>query len=244
MTETAAPPQDIAILNPRNLTLAQARRELMWRDHGILRHAFNNYHWIGPGMARANQPSPEQLDRYAAMGFATIVNLRGVSDRGHYLLEQAACDRLGLRLVNMPISATTPPTVELVRAAQDLFATVRTPCLIHCKSGSDRTGLMGVLYRHLSQCDEIRVALDQLSPRFLHLRRGKAGMVDFFFETYLRRAHRRPIEFMDWMTTEYDPAVLAETYRRLPWIQGLGEWILDGLAGQEVVNRIDFALND
>ena len=29
----------------------RARQDLMWRDHGVLRQAFHNFHWIDARMA-------------------------------------------------------------------------------------------------------------------------------------------------------------------------------------------------
>jgi protein tyrosine/serine phosphatase len=211
---------------PRRLSARQADMELMWRDHGILRQVFSNFHWIGPGMARANQPSPRQLARYADMGFAAILNLRGASDRGHYLLERQACQALGLRLIDFSCSATEPPPKALIFAAQSLFAVLDRPCLMHCKSGSDRTGLMGVLYRHFSEGDPIESALDQLSHRYLHLRSGKAGIMDFFLETYLRETAHTCKPFIDWVIDDYDPIALAAAYKRRPWVLGLIDWLL------------------
>ena len=42
----------------------RARNDLFWADHGFLRQRFHNFHWISPEMARANQPSPEQIAAY------------------------------------------------------------------------------------------------------------------------------------------------------------------------------------
>jgi protein tyrosine/serine phosphatase len=206
---------------PRRLSAKQAGMDLMWRDHGILRQAFSNFHWIGPGMARANQPSPSQLRRYADLGVVTVLNLRGASERGHYILEKQACQALGLQLIDFSCSATEPPPKALIFAAQSLFLVLDRPCLMHCKSGSDRTGLMGVLYRHFSQGDPIEIALDQLSHRYLHLRCGKAGIIDFFLETYLRQTGHTGKPFIDWVIDDYDPAALAAAYNRRPWVFGL-----------------------
>src|ERR1700754_4667481 len=79
----------------------RAQHDLIWTDHGFLRAGFSNFHWIEPGqMARANQPSPEQIARYAGMGFKTILNLRGKADTGYYLLEKEACEANGIALVD------------------------------------------------------------------------------------------------------------------------------------------------
>ena len=77
---------------------------------------------------------------------------------------------------------------------------------MHCKSGADRTGIMGVLYRHFHMGDTIEQALEQLSFKYLHVKEGKTGMLDFFFKDYLRYTAENDIEFIDWVETVYDPA--------------------------------------
>ena len=221
MDATAIPASTVAGLSP-----AQARRDLMWRDHGGLRQLYRNFHWISPAMARANQPSPDQLAKYAALGIVNIINLRGPSERGHYVLEREACRTLGLTLLDLPCSATQPPPKALIHAARNLFGLLDGKSLLHCKSGSDRTGFMGALYRHFVQGDSIESALEQLSPRYLHLRHGKAGVMDFFFETYLTETAASNKPFIDWVIEDYDPDALARNYKARAWALGLVELIL------------------
>ena len=65
----------------------RARRELVWGDHGFLRARFSNLHRISPEMWRSNQPSPRQVEAHAReRGIRTIINLRGATTRGYYLL--------------------------------------------------------------------------------------------------------------------------------------------------------------
>ena len=46
----------------------QARRDLIWGDHGFLRLRFPNRHDLGGGMVRENQPSPERIALLAEEG--------------------------------------------------------------------------------------------------------------------------------------------------------------------------------
>jgi protein tyrosine/serine phosphatase len=214
-------------MTPNPLASKRARSELMWRDHGFLRILFQNFHRLSPDLARCNQPSPEQLARYAAMGFRTVINLRGASDRGHYLLEREACSELSLHLIDFPTTSNAAPEREMILAARDLFATIRSPALMHCKSGSDRTGLMGVLYRHLVEGAPVAVALEQLAPRYLHVRHGKAGIIDAFFEAYLNDTRDESKSFLDWVIEDYDPIALQAAYKRGVWAKGLIDLLLD-----------------
>jgi protein tyrosine/serine phosphatase len=209
---------------------ARAERHLIWVDHGFLRAAFQNFHWISDEMARANQPSPKQLERYAAMGIKTILNLRGVSRTGHYALEKEACARLGLILIDAPLGSREAPSKERLRRAREIFATIQYPALMHCKSGADRAGLMAVLYMHFRKGVPIRQAMEQLSLRYLHMKAGKTGMLDHFFESYLAETDEgRTKSFADWIEEDYEPERVKASFMSTWW----GNWLTDKLLKRE-----------
>ena len=184
----------------------QAYRDLYWGDHGFLRAKFANHHDIGGGMSRENQPSPNRIAQLAKNGIKTIINLRGESPKGFYLLEVEACKEHGITLVNHRMYSRDTHSVEAIKGAWDLFETIEYPAMMHCKSGADRTGIMGVLYRHFKMGDPIETAIEQLSLKYLHVRQGKTGMLDFFFKDYLTYNAHTPIDFMEWVETVYDQA--------------------------------------
>jgi len=189
----------------------QAYRDLTWGDHGFLRARFANRHDIGGGMYRENQPSPKRIALLAEDGIKTILNLRAESPKGFYLLEEEACQKHGIKLVNFRVYSRDVHTREKIRAAKALFPTLEYPVMMHCKSGADRTGFMGVLYRHFHMGDSIEQAMEQLSFKYLHIKEGKTGMLDFFFHDYLKyeaqeKENGRDAEFIDWVETVYEPA--------------------------------------
>lgn len=167
-------------------------------------------------MARANQPSPRQLERYARQGIKTILNLRGKSDTGYYLLEREACERLGLTLVDFRMHSREPPSREQVRGAKALFETMQYPALMHCKSGADRAGAMAVLYRHLKMGEPIEAAVEQLRLKYLHVRQGKTGVIDYFFQRYLEESKTSGKSFLDWVEQDYDQQAIKAAF--------IGEW--------------------
>ena len=184
----------------------QAYRDLIWGDHGFLRLRFTNRHDLGGDMFRENQPSPKRIAQLAQEGIKTIINLRGPSPKGFYLLEQEACEEHGIELIDFRVYSRDVHTPEKIRAAKALFESITYPALMHCKSGADRTGFMGVLYRHFHMGDTIKAALErELTLKKLHVRQGKTGMLDFFFEDYLRISETHDISFLDWVESDYDP---------------------------------------
>lgn len=205
----AAPAIDLSTPHGRK----RARRELVWGDHGFLRVKFRNLHQISSEMFRANQPSPEQIARYAKeLGLKTILNLRGDSPKGYYLLEKEACERHGITLVDFQMFSREIPKPEAVLAAKQLFDSIAYPALMHCKSGADRAGIMSVLYMHFRQEQPMEQALEQLSRKYLHIRSGKTGVLDFFFETYLAEGKPKGLSFEQWVEQGYDAAALKARF--------------------------------
>ena len=183
----------------------RARRELIWGDHGFLRARFQNLHQISDEMWRSNQPSPRQIaDHARERGIRTIINLRGLSTKGYYLLENEACEANGIALVNFQVFSRDTPTPETIFGAADLFDQIEYPALMHCKSGADRAGLMSVLYKLLREKVPFEEAAEQLSLKYLHVKQGKTGMLDAFFDAYRRFNAHTPKSFLDWVSEDYD----------------------------------------
>jgi len=191
----------------------RARNELIWGDHGFLRLRFRNLHQISDEMYRANQPSPEHIARYVReLGLKTIINLRGESPKGYYLLEKEACDRNGIKLVDFQMFSREIPPPESVLAACNLFDSIAYPALMHCKSGADRAGIMAVLYQHFRKGQPIEQALEMLSRKYLHIRQGKTGILDAFFETYLAEGAPKGLTFLQWVEAGYDRAAMKAKF--------------------------------
>jgi protein tyrosine/serine phosphatase len=195
----------------------RAEADLTWTDHGFLRAGFSNFHWIEPGkMARANQPSPKQVARYAELGIKTILNLRGPGDTGYYALEREACARHGIEMIDARMHSREPPSRDQIKRAKHLFETIQYPALMHCKSGADRAGVMAVLYKHFAMGMPIAQAVEQLSLKYLHVRQGKTGMIDFFFATYLAETKDSGKPFLEWVEQDYDQPKVKAAF--------MGEW--------------------
>ncbi|MEM8615787.1 MAG: protein tyrosine phosphatase [Pseudomonadota bacterium] len=208
----------------------RAERELILGDHGYLREHFQNLHRLSTEMWRSNQPSPRQIaEHHRRFGLRTVINLRGQSTKGYYLLEQEACAALGIELIDFQVFSRDTPTVETVLAAKDLFDRIQYPALMHCKSGADRAGLMSVLYMIFRQGVRVETALAQLSKRYLHIKEGKTGLLDAFFEAYLQANQTTSMTFETWLTTTYDrDAVKADFLKG-----GKGRLRLDALLRRE-----------
>jgi len=196
----------------------RAYLDYLWKDHAYLRLGFSNAHWISEELVRANQPWPFQLKAWKAQGVRTVINLRGGFDASFHALEKDACERLGLELVDFTITSREVPSRERVLGAKRLFETVQYPAMMHCKSGADRAGIMSVFYMHFRKGKTIREALSQLDLKYLHVRQGKTGVLDYTFERYLQEGEPRGLSFMEWvMSPAYDPAGIKADFRA-QWI--------------------------
>lgn len=196
----------------------RARRDYMWNDHAFLRLRFQNAHWISEELVRTNQPSPEQLAGWKARGIKTIINLRGGFDGSFYVLEKEACAQLGLKLVDFTITSREVPSRARVLGARDLFQSIEYPALMHCKSGADRAGIMSVFYMHFRKGKPIAEALDQLHLRYLHMKAGKTGVLDYVFERYLAEGEPAGLSFVEWVESPaYQPDAMKADFRAKWW---------------------------
>lgn len=208
-------------------SLTQA--DSLFVDHGIVRLVYLNRARVGDQVWRSAQPGPHQIKAFAAEGIKTIVNLRGPRACGSYWLEQDACRRYGLALVDCQMRSRATPSREELRRARELFNRVQYPMLMHCKSGADRAGLMSALYRHTKLGEPIETAVKQLSLRFGHFRQADTGILDHFFEEYLRFNSSTPMPFWVWVDTVYEPEAVTKSFQA----NGVVSRILSGLLRRE-----------
>ena len=201
--------------------------DYLWNDHAYLRLGFSNAHWISEELVRANQPWPHQLAAWKRRGVRTVINLRGGFDASFYALEKDACERHGLEMVDFTITSREVPSRERVLGAKRLFETIAYPALMHCKSGADRAGIMSVLYMHFRKGRTIREALEQLHLRYLHVKQGKTGVLDYTFERYLAEGEPAGLSFVEWVESPmYDPAGMKAKFRSEMWGRVLTEGLL------------------
>ena len=208
----------------------RARHELIWGDHGFLRLRFQNLHQISDEMWRSNQPSPEHIAEHVAQrGIKTIINLRGESPKGYYLLEKEACEEHGVELVDFQVFSRDTPKKERFFEAKELFDRIAYPALMHCKSGADRAGIMAVLYKLLREGVPVEEAQKQLSFDYLHIRHGKTGVLDEIFDTYAEFNAKTPLPFLDWVRDHYDREKIKSDFLA----SGKAKFRIDQFLGRE-----------
>ena len=199
----------------------RAWRNLFLGDHGFLRKIYDNTHQISDKLWRSYQPSPARLAQWREMGVKTVINLRGLrrgeAQSGFYYLEEEACKKQGLTLVNFRAYSREAPSREFILGLNDLFDEIEYPAVLHCKSGADRAGIGSTLYLFLHEGKSLDEALDQLSFKYGHVKEGKTGVIDHFFDTYKAAAARDNVEpgkahFLAWVEKEYDKQAVQESF--------------------------------
>lgn len=131
-----------------------------------------NFHTVIAGeLYRSGQPTAAQLEAYARdYGIKTIVNLRGKNTKSKWYADEiATAERLGLQHIDFRMSASKELTPETADQLVTILKAAPKPILVHCQAGSDRSGLVSVIYSHEIAGIEEEVAERQLSIRFGHV---------------------------------------------------------------------------
>ncbi|MGF1444739.1 MAG: hypothetical protein ACFBRM_00895 [Pikeienuella sp.] len=194
----------------------RAWSNMLFVDHGLIRYVYPNRHRVTDRLWRSAQPAPHHLHAFARAGGKSVVSLRGGMFFGSLPLEREACERAGLAFHTFVLRSRTLPSRDDLITAKRLFDRLDYPALIHCKSGADRVGFMSALYLVFAEGRPVSEARRQLSLRYGHIRQGKTGVLDAFFEAYERETGGA-VPLIDWIETGYDRARVIAGHRPSPW---------------------------
>jgi protein tyrosine/serine phosphatase len=195
-------------------------------DHAVFRLVWDNFAPVIPGKVyRCNHPTPSRLHRMTRrLGLRTMINLRGKTQSGSDALSREAARALGLDFHDMAFESRGAPQRARILRLHDIYTNMRTPAVMHCKSGADRAGLAAglmVLFAGGTSFDALR----QLSWRFGHIKQAKTGILDAFFLQYQREGEgRKP--FLDWVRDDYDEAGLRRDFHANGLASFINDWVL------------------
>lgn len=137
--------------------------------YGLL-HVNHNQHEVVPGLLyrSAQLPAREFVGLAKQVGLRTVINLRGENvGREWYDDQFRAAGELGVDFINYRMSASRELSVAQMTELAQILRQAPKPLLIHCGSGSDRTGLACALFLLEAGHPPEAVAY-QLSLRFGH----------------------------------------------------------------------------
>lgn len=134
-------------------------------------HINGNFHAVVEGeVYRSAQMTGGQLEEYTGkVGLKSVLNLRGAAaGTDWYDAEIADSARLGLAHADFALSASREVTNDEAVQLIALMRALPKPLLIHCKQGSDRTGLLAALYLASIKGIDADTADDALSIVYGH----------------------------------------------------------------------------
>ena len=177
---------------------------------------------------RAAQPTGDVAGLIRDWKLGSILNLRGGGpDDRWYADEVAATHTAGVDFYDLPMSATRRPSRRELLTLLDVLGRCKYPLLIHCKSGSDRTGLAAGLY--LMTCKGVTPERAESAFALAH------GHIPLFgperlhepFREYAawlsaNRLDHSPDRLLDWVRHQYratDPVVAIDPVRPGPRVR-------------------------
>lgn len=212
------------------------RRERSSRGHGrrrwpfvvalILAGILSLLWWVGVFGGNVREVDPGRLYRSAQLtdgtlagtmeryGIRSVINLRGAQPRApFYQSEMRVCKELGAQHRDVALSAyALPPPAEL-RKVLLAFDQLPRPILLHCRGGSDRTGLVSALYEIVYEGRSVDEAEStQLTWRYGHLSFSRSRAMDRFFALYRDSSHGEGLRA--WIADSYPKVYARETRSR------------------------------
>lgn len=193
-------------------------------EHGWVRILLtSNFHSVGQNAFRSGQLSPWTLrKKIHRHGLKSIINLRGPIKTPALLLEREICEEEGVAYYDLRLSSRDTHTPELLLQTKALLENIEYPALFHCMSGADRAGFISTLYLHWIESVPLTQTKQLKLWPYWHYRWAKTGLLDYFFEYYLRIQAETGITLEQWIRNEYRQNDIRHTFKSNPW---LSAWI-------------------
>lgn len=103
----------------------------------------SNFYEVSPSLYRSARPDSIGMEKISEMGIKTLIDLR--------TFRTERCQHLPIEQVHIPMMIWPLDETELIELIQILASSEKSPLLIHCLRGSDRTGAVVALYRVVVQ---------------------------------------------------------------------------------------------
>ncbi len=141
-------------------------------------------------------------------GIRSIINLRGnYTEAEWYIREREISERNSVRLYDIMLSAHDLPEYGKLMSILDVLSRAERPILIHCKRGSDRTGMVSALVLVLEEDPPLSRIKEQFSWRHgvFPFYRSIGPLFFAKYEQWLERAHtvHSKDTLIYWIRNEY-----------------------------------------
>jgi hypothetical protein len=191
--------------------LASARHGVYAQIMSALLDRLYHLHWVTQDVARCAQP---YLGFYRGFlrthGFKSLINLRGENaDFAWWRTEKRVVQELGIAHFDVKLSSRNLPSRSGLARLFVAFEQARTPILLKCSGGQDRTGLAAALYVLEAKGSAALPEAENQFALWPYLHRPKAYQLWLReFPAYaLAEAHGTPLG--QWAQTRYDPKAFA-----------------------------------
>ncbi|MCC6954862.1 MAG: tyrosine-protein phosphatase [Deltaproteobacteria bacterium] len=174
----------------------------------------NNFHTVVEGrFFRSAEMPPDELERvYREHGVRTVLDLRLGAENAEALTiaERLRVEQLGGDYVHFPLRGSRVPTHEQMRELISILDNAKTPVLVHCTSGSHRSGLVAAVWLMTQEGQSVDVAKGQLAPVFGFFRFERAlksyiqghPTLDNLLWIFESKSRETGISFREWVGWE------------------------------------------
>jgi protein tyrosine phosphatase (PTP) superfamily phosphohydrolase (DUF442 family) len=170
---------------------SQGERPEKWAQP-IQMRGVPNLHKVSDNLYRSAQPTAEGMRNLKKMGVETIVSLRS------FHTDRDRIRNTGLAYEHIYMKAWHPEEEEIVRFLQIVTSTKRTPVLVHCQHGADRTGTMCAVYRVAIQGWTKEEAVKEMAEGGFGFHEAWVNLVPWINKLDIDKIKRRAGEDYDW----------------------------------------------
>ena len=182
----------------------------------FLSNFYLNFHKVDEDLYRSAQPTKNQLENIIKKyKIKTILNLRGKEHLKDLDYEIKTADKYNVKLISVSLKSRGFAEKKELLNLINILKSIKTPALIHCKAGSDRTGFVAALYLSAVKNIPIKKALRELNffP-YLHIKYSQAGKMDFFFEKYMKFSKNKQLSLTEWIEKYYDKDEINREFKK------------------------------
>ena len=159
---------------------------------------------------RSAQMSGDEIqDTIQRYNIRTVLALRGHNkdDEEWFIEESAAVEKTDAKHVVAKLASSRLPYRSELQTLFEALDNLEEPVIVHCKHGSDRTGLVSTIWLHDYANVPFAKARKQLSffP-YLHVEFGAAAPMNEFLDQYQAYLEAHPhdkIKIRDWVKLHY-----------------------------------------
>lgn len=158
-----------------------------------------NFYEVDSGkLYRSAQLSSDELNEYIKKyQIKTVLSLRGYPPTqilSYDTNEIENLPKMNVKFIPVDLDDNYYPSKEDVKKIMQALTDGPYPILIHCRVGSDRTGMVSAMYEKFVKGKSNEEALDQLRFKYWHVRKFRPAMSEFV----------RKVVDKDWLMNQYN----------------------------------------